>query len=405
MLAADHPEASVKEYPAGERVERRLRRISAWLVLCLLLQAELGLAWDRKWHDLIGRDQFWIPPHMLIYSGLGVAGLVALTVVLVDTLRYRRGAPGADSSSTVDVFRFFHAPLGFILLGFGALTDLIAAPLDNYWHELYGIDVTLWSPFHIMGTIGAIIGGIGLLYAFAAEAVLDRETAYPSRHFLGLTSSEWGSLVLIAAFMEVALPALTAFTPIMVGPLVLVTYPLPLALVGASCLTAAIRLTRKPGAATITVLILCLLSLVTQAFVPWGLREMVAQLGLSFRFTTQQPIFNVTLALLPLLFLTYALLVDGIAFWQQRHGHLSKRPLPRAWLLGTLCAFPAVLIPSWVVQLLKSVPALPLPPDVLLVLQPTALEMLLALPLALVIGALGAILGGSLGDIWYWNRR
>ncbi len=35
--------------------ERRLRQIAAWFALYFLIQAELGLAWDREWHDLIGR--------------------------------------------------------------------------------------------------------------------------------------------------------------------------------------------------------------------------------------------------------------------------------------------------------------------------------------------------------------
>ena len=49
--------------------ERRLRRVSAWFLLFLVLQAELGLAWDRYWHDTIGRDAFWIPPHIMMYTG------------------------------------------------------------------------------------------------------------------------------------------------------------------------------------------------------------------------------------------------------------------------------------------------------------------------------------------------
>ena len=134
--------------------ERRLRRVSAWFLLFLVLQAELGLAWDRNWHDTIGRDTFWIPPHIMMYTGIGAAGLVALTVVMLDTLRYYRKAPGVDDASTVSIFWIFHAPIGFIILGFGALIDLVAAPLDNWWHSLYGIDVTLWSPFHLMGTVG-----------------------------------------------------------------------------------------------------------------------------------------------------------------------------------------------------------------------------------------------------------
>ena len=137
-----------KHRPPGSVLsERRLRRSSALLIFFLLFQAEFGLAWDRNWHDYLGRNQFLIPPHMMSYTGMGGAGVVALFMVLIETIRYRQRKPGVDKNSTIRVLRFFYAPLGFVIIGFGTLTDLAAAPLDNYWHSLYGIDVTLWSPF------------------------------------------------------------------------------------------------------------------------------------------------------------------------------------------------------------------------------------------------------------------
>src|SRR5258708_35635042 len=150
------------------REERRLRQAGAWIILYLLLQAQLGLAWDREWHDLVGRDQFWIPPPIMMCSGLGGVGIVALWLILADTLGDRRRKPGVDDGSTVHIFWVFHAPLGFLMVGFGAFTDLLAAPFDNYWHLLYGIDVTLWSPFHLMGSIGGVIACFGTVYIFAS---------------------------------------------------------------------------------------------------------------------------------------------------------------------------------------------------------------------------------------------
>src|SRR6266487_3264265 len=182
--------------------ERRLRRIGAWLMLILALQAELGLAWDRNWHDLVGRNEFFTPPHIMLYSGIAVSGLIALFVVLIDTYRYYKKTPGVDDNSTVRILRFFHAPLGYVILGFGALIDLLAAPFDNYWHILYGIDVTLWSPFHLMGTVGGILAGLGAAYIFASEATIERQVERPSFHLLGLSGPEWGLLILLSAFIE-----------------------------------------------------------------------------------------------------------------------------------------------------------------------------------------------------------
>src|SRR5437016_9399199 len=85
--------------------ERRLRRIGAWLMLILALQAEFGLAWDRNWHDLVGRNEFFTPPHIMLYSGIAISGLIALFVVLIDTYRYYKEKPEVDDNSTVSILR------------------------------------------------------------------------------------------------------------------------------------------------------------------------------------------------------------------------------------------------------------------------------------------------------------
>jgi hypothetical protein len=385
--------------------ERRIRQGSAWIVLCLLLFAELGLAWDRRWHDYIGRDQFWIPPHIMMYTGVGGTGLIALVVVLVETWRYYQKKVGVDDSSTVRILWFFHAPLGFVLLGFGTLTDFIAAPLDNYWHELYGIDVTLWTPFHLMGVLGAITAGLGIVYIFASEAARERQVEPPSSRFLGPNGIEWGVIVLLAAFQELLLPALTAFIPIPLGPVRLVTYPLGLALAASVCLVSVYQCIRKPGTAILTVLVLWLMSVATEAFVLFAQHFMVARLGLTYR-VGRVFVFSDTLALMPLVFLVCALIVEAAAYWQRRSGKVKDDELRGAWLLGALMAVPAVVIPPAIVHALSVlVPGIPLTYDVVLVLEPGWLDMLLALPFAMLVGAIIASVGAVFGDIWHWNKQ
>ncbi len=389
------------------RSERRLREGGGWLMLYFLLQAELGLAWDRNWHDFIGRDQFWIPPHILIYSGIGIAGLIALTVVLLETLRYRKQAPGVDATSTVQVLRYFHASLGYMLLGFGALTDLCAAPFDNYWHELYGIDVTLWSPFHLMGTFGGIMIGMGIIYLFASEAAYTRKKD-AARRWLGLTSAEWGMLIFFAGFIEFGLPAMTAFTAISLGPWQFPTYPIPLTLGGVLLLVAAVQVTRRIGAATIMACLLILLALITQSFVPWALDIAVAHFGAVFRVSVGVPVFNITLVLIPVLLLLWAIAMDSAAYWQRRHDaqRFVEDGLHGVWFFGVGIAMTLLFIPALIVQLLLHVtPTLGMPKDILLVVTPVWLSMLLMLPLMVLVGLGSAWLGLTFGDIWRWNER
>jgi hypothetical protein len=388
--------------------ERRLRRIGAWLMLILALQAELGLAWDRNWHDLVGRNEFFTPPHIMLYSGIAVSGFIALFVVLVDTYRYFKQNPGVDDNSTVRILRFFHAPLGYVILGFGALIDLLAAPFDNYWHYLYGIDVTLWSPFHLMGTAGGIIVGLGIAFVFASEVVIERQSAYPPRRFLGLSGLEWGMLLTLSAYLNLTIPSNTAFIPVTIGSLQFITYPLPLAFTAAFCLVAAAKFTRKRGSALKTASLIWIETLYTMAFVPVAIRIMVIQLGLHYRFPNlpgRLPVFNVTLALLPLVFIASALIVDTIVFSKHENGTEKNDTQTRVWLLGALVALPALILPPLIIEFVLSIPfLLPLPVGVS-IFEPDWLSTLLTLPLVLLVGILGAILGSTLGNFWYSNNQ
>jgi hypothetical protein len=132
---------------------------------------------------------------------------------------------------------------------------------------------------------------------------------------------------------------------------------------------------------------------------------MVARLGLTYRLG-REPVFDVTIAMVPLLYLVCALMVEAAASWQRRAGEASNDELRGTWLLGALMAVPAVLIPPGIVHAFSLLaPAIPLPPDVVQVLEPGWLAMLLTLPIAMLVGAIMASLGSVFGDIWHWNRQ
>src|ERR687883_11402 len=97
---------------AGVR-ESRFRIAGGVAVGLMLTQAAFGLAWDIRWHALVGRDTFFTPPHLLLYTGVALAGLISLGVVLAETARYHRGSPAVNDATTTQVLRYFHAPLGF----------------------------------------------------------------------------------------------------------------------------------------------------------------------------------------------------------------------------------------------------------------------------------------------------
>jgi hypothetical protein len=157
-------------------------------VLFASLGIVVGLIWDISWHRSIGRDTFWSPPHLLEQLSALVAGSSCGWLVLTTTFR----GSAADHAGTVR-FWGFRGPLGAWVCIWGTLTMIASAPLDNWWHNAYGLDVKIMSPPHMVlswGMIGIQIGamlmalarqnratpdesrGLGLLYAISAGIML-----------------------------------------------------------------------------------------------------------------------------------------------------------------------------------------------------------------------------------------
>lgn len=392
-----------------ERGEGRFRLVAAWALWYCLFQAALGLAWDIRWHGAVGRDTFWSPPHLLLYSGITVAGIICLAVVLADTWRYHRGAPGVDDGTTWPVLGLFHAPLGFVVAGCGLATLLAAAPLDNWWHELYGLDVTIWAPFHVMGLIGAGVAGIGLVYAFGALATCARREGRRRKTFLGLGGLDWATLLalsgLLSLLLTAAQPATTIAPTLDLGRLRLLTLPVLLCAFLPPLFIAAVRLTGRPGAATAVIGLYLVRQVILAAFVPWAIRVTVATYGYEYR--TAPPTFNLFLALSPLFFLPAALAIDGLAWWRHRTDGsprpLQGRDLPLASVLSALSLL--VVAPGLVRGTAAVASRGQLPPELTIPAVSIAPALLLAAPVALAAALLSVRLGAGWGAILRLNDR
>jgi xanthosine utilization system XapX-like protein len=118
-----------------------------------------GLIWDICWHLSIGRDGLLSPPHLVIYLGAVVAGVFSGYEILRKTFL---GTP-AEKSRSVKIWGFFYSSLGSLFCVWGALAMLTSAPFDDWWHNTYGLDVTILSPPHsvlILGIIGIQFGAM-----------------------------------------------------------------------------------------------------------------------------------------------------------------------------------------------------------------------------------------------------
>ena len=128
-----------------------------------LLVALLGMYWDIALHINVGRDEGPLanPAHYLILVGL--FGIFAAGSIAVGLPKGEKPTPSA-----VRIMDGWYAPVGAILIALAGGYALIGFPLDDMWHRIFGQDVTLWGPTHLM-----LIGGAGM--TLIGQAILLRE--------------------------------------------------------------------------------------------------------------------------------------------------------------------------------------------------------------------------------------
>jgi hypothetical protein len=120
------------------------------LFITTLICALFGFIWDVSLHIGKGRDPGPLanPAHYFILFGLF---LLFIAGCLACVLPYDKPGPSA-----VRITRSWYAPVGGILMAGCGLYALLGFPLDDIWHRIFGQDVTLWGPTHLM-----MIGGAG----------------------------------------------------------------------------------------------------------------------------------------------------------------------------------------------------------------------------------------------------
>jgi hypothetical protein len=121
-----------------------------------LLTAVFGMYWDISLHIDNGRDPGPLanPAHYFILAGLfGIFSAGFFAMVLPKE---------KPSSVAIRIGRDWWAPLGGVLICACGAFSLIGFPLDDVWHRLFGQDVTLWGPTHLMLIGGAAMTLVGI---------------------------------------------------------------------------------------------------------------------------------------------------------------------------------------------------------------------------------------------------
>jgi hypothetical protein len=195
-----------------------------WVSLASVSCILFGAYWDISWHMSIGRDSFWTPAHLAIQLGGILAGASGATLILSTT--FRREAALRPVSIGVWGFR---GPFGAFLGAWGAVTMVVSAPFDNWWHNAYGLDVKILSPPHAVLQLGMMAVALaGMLLVLAA---MNRETGR-ARDRLAWALLVIGGMVLTLGMISIleqtfrsSLHRASAYRSIaIVAPLVMLTF-------------------------------------------------------------------------------------------------------------------------------------------------------------------------------------
>ena len=338
----------------------------------------VGTSWDIQWHSLIGRDRTLIPPHEMMLAGITLGGIAALTVIITETIWVRRFPHMAQQFTPFA--GLFSGPLGAYVAGYAALNSAVAFPLDTYWHTLYGIDVTLWAPFHIMIITGMALMAFGSVYMLASATHLATRLHAKKAE----QSASLGMIVAFATclslFMLLVAEGSSVDRSVSLGFVSFSLFPVLAALLLGTMLGGAAYALPWKWVATSVVGVSFLFVLIDQLVVPPALTWLMHIEQLTYRagHANPPPVSLVAVAW-PLVTLVSAVVID-LCVQRARQRGWSQRHLFISIALATLVGGIPLTLENPVVAL-----------DLV-----TALGVLGTL-LSLIFGGLGGVIGTTLG--------
>ncbi len=294
-----------------------------------------GTSWDIQWHTFIGRDRTLIPPHLMMLSGVALSGLSGLLCVVIESWWARRNKAMAQYS--IGFAQIFSGPLGAYIVGFTALTAAIAFPLDAYWHALYGIDVAIWAPFHVMFVASMGIVALGAAYMLSSAVHLAARigsTAMRTKR-VGTLGVVLALATVLSLFTLLLFDALSRKTFIDLGFMSLSVFPLLSGILVAFTLVAAAYAIPWRWAATSVSVCYLVLAGIMAAFVQPATDWLLSVEHLKYRET---PPFTSIVALQWFITpLVVAILID-VFMRRARRKQWSQRRLTLILALTTLLA-------------------------------------------------------------------
>ncbi|HEX8032616.1 MAG TPA: hypothetical protein VF510_02155 [Ktedonobacterales bacterium] len=120
-----------------------------WLLSAAL--GALGAAADVSWHFSRVFDEF-SPPHNVATTGF----ILNIGLLYWALVRHRDRLSDGER-------------VGLMLNALGTALFLVGIPLDFTWHQIFGIDITTWSPTHLLLFYSACVSEVGVLKAWLSS--------------------------------------------------------------------------------------------------------------------------------------------------------------------------------------------------------------------------------------------
>jgi hypothetical protein len=109
-----------------------------------------GAQWDVSAHILGIVETFFTPAHTVLYTGIALVAIASFYGLLLQSKTVESGSlPPALFT-------------GASIAAVGSGLQIIAAPIDFWWHSTYGFDPFLFTPAHSLLIVGLILGGVGM---------------------------------------------------------------------------------------------------------------------------------------------------------------------------------------------------------------------------------------------------
>ncbi|TCO47151.1 hypothetical protein EV646_106391 [Kribbella antiqua] len=207
----------------------RWAALTPYLHAISLLTCAFGVWWDIAVHIGNGRDTgpFGTPAHYPIFFGiLGVIVSGVLPIALA-----RKPLP----ARRIKLTKGWRIPSSAALVTVCGTFALVGFPLDDVWHRMFGEDVTLWGPTHLLMIGGVVFSIFGRLLALAEVEQL-----------IGLTKRRLFQEIVSVGALLIAWDLLSAEFGYGVPQFPLILQPILIAF-GAALAFTVVRARRGPG--------------------------------------------------------------------------------------------------------------------------------------------------------------